>query len=179
LGGSGAVSGLEMPPPFNRLGRNPFAIAACILASNCSPVYSIRVQATLVQPMSVECILNAAQTAEGVKRVLIHHSEPEEKAKMVQAVETLIDPPTVYLVEGLNHDAQIEQGSLKTGGIVFWVGRQGIGIKPSQQSIEREQAWYVKIASHIAGRCKGNYAAMNCLPASSACRQTVPETGPH
>jgi len=153
----------------------PLVFASVLLAS-CSPVYSIGVQGALSQPMNVECILNAAQTTEGVQQVLVHQTEPRKGGGIVQATEDKIDPPTAYLVEAIDQNAQIEQTSLKNGQVSFWVGRHGVGVMPSLHTIDVEQAFHARLASHIADVCKASYsgnAGMTCVPDSESCHKLL------
>ena len=152
----------------------PVFVASVLLAS-CSPVYSIGVHGDLSQPMNVDCILNAAQTTEGVQQVLVHQVEPRKGGRLVQATERL-DPPTAYLVTAIDQNAQIEQSVLKNGQITFWVGRHGVGVMPSLHTIDMEQAFHVRLASHIAEVCKASYsgnAGMTCVPDSEACHKLL------
>lgn len=169
-----------MPNPLTRFPRALAIFTAFVLAASCSPVYTIGVRGTLTQPMSVDCILQAAQTAEGVRQVLIHEGEPRKGGKLIQAVDNMIDPPTEYIVRAIDQDAQIEQRLLEDGQVTFWVGRQGVGITPSLHTIEADQAFHVRLASHIAEVCKARYSGnigMACVPDSEACRKLL--ANPH
>ncbi len=149
-------------------------LAAFVTVASCSPIYSIGVRGTLAEPMSADCILNAAQTTEGVQDVLIHQKEPREGGKLIQAIDDVLEPPTVYLVTAVDQNAQIEQRLLKDGQVTFWVGRHGVGIMPPLRTIELEQAFHVRLASHIAEVCKARYsgkASMTCVPDSEACQK--------
>ena len=162
---------------LNQFSRTLVILAASVTVASCSPVYSIGVRGTLTEPMSVDCILNAAQTTEGVQHVLIHQTEPREGGGLIQAVDNVINPPTVYLVTAVDQNARIEQRSLKDGQVTFWVGRHGIGVMPSLRTIELEQAFHVRLASHIAEVCKARYsgnAPMTCVPDSEACQKLSP-----
>ena len=155
-------------------------LTASVLAASCSPIYSIGVRGTLTQPMSVDCILNAAQTTQGVRQVLVHEEEPRKGGKLIQAVDNLIDPPTVYLVQAIDQDAKIEQRFLTDGQVTLWVGKQGVGVMPSLHTIEVEQAFHVRLASHIAEVCKARYsgnAGMTCVPESEACQRLLADPG--
>lgn len=154
-------------------------LTASILAASCNPIYSIGIRGTLIQPMSVDCILNAAQTTEGVQQVLIHQTEPREEGGLIKAVDDIIDP-TVYLVKAIDQDAQIEQHVLKDKQVTFWVGRQGVGVMPSLHTIEVEQTFHVRLASHIAEVCKARYsgnAGLTCVPDSEGCKKLLAD--PH
>jgi len=171
-----AVRTMRVPYSFNQFHKTLVILTASVLASSCSPVYSIGVRGALTQPMSVDCILNAAQTTEGVQHVLTHQNEPREGGGLIQAVDNIIDPPTVYLVTGIDRVAQIEQRLLKDGQVTFWVGRQGVGVMPSQHTIEVDQAFHVRLASHIAEVCKARYsgnAGMTCVPDSETCEKLL------
>src|SRR5215467_13663833 len=115
---------------FRRFFKGLGILTASIMAANCNPVYSIGVRGTLTQPLSVDCILNAAQTTEGVQRVLIRQNKPREGERVIKkAVDDFIDPPRTYLVTTIDQqDTQIEQRQLKDGRATLWVGRQGAGI---------------------------------------------------
>jgi hypothetical protein len=161
---------------FSQFRKTLVILTASVLAASCSPVYSIGVRGALTQPMSVDCILNAAQTTEGVQHVLIHQNEPRAGGQLIQAVDNIIDPPTVYLVTAVDQDAQIEQRLLKDGQVTFWVGRQGFGVMPSLGTIEVDQAFHIRLASHIAEVCKARYsgnAGMTCVPDSEACQKLL------
>jgi hypothetical protein len=126
--------------------------------------------------MSVDCILNAAQTTEGVQQVLVHQNEPRKGGGLIQATENMIDPPTVYLVKAIDQNAQIEQSVLKDGQVTFWVGRHGVGVMPSLHTIDVDQAFHVRLASHIAEVCKARYSGnvgMICVPDSEACQNLL------
>ena len=125
----------------------------------------------LTQPLGVDCILNAAQTTEGVQHVLIRQNKPGERRGITKTVDDIIDPPTTYLVRTIDQqEAQIELRPLKDGRAMLWVGRQGVGITPSLHTIEAEQAFYVRLVSHIADVCKARYSdGISCVPASKAC----------
>jgi hypothetical protein len=171
-----AVRKIHVPYMFSQFCKTLVILAASVFAIRCSPVYSIGVRGTLTQPMSVDCILNAAQTTEGVQRVLIHQNEPREGGRLIQAVDNILDPPTVYLVTAIDQDAQIEQRLLKDGQVTFWVGRQGVGVMPSLHTIEVEQTFHVRLASHIAEVCKARYsgnAGMTCAPDSEVCQKLL------
>jgi hypothetical protein len=99
--------------------------------------------------MSVDCILQAAQTAEGVRQVLIHEEEPRKGGKLIQAVDNMIDPPTEYIVRAIDQDAQVEQRLHEDGQVTFWVGKQGVGITPSLHTIEVDQAFYVRVQNEL------------------------------
>ena len=145
---------------------------AFIMAANCNPVYSIGVRGTLTQPLGVDCILNAAQTTEGVQRVLIRQNKPRGGERVINSVDDFIDPPMTYLVTTIDqHDAQIEQRQHKDGRATLWVGRQGVGVMPSHHTIEAAQTFHVRLASHIAEVCKAPYSGgITCVPASEACQ---------
>jgi hypothetical protein len=126
--------------------------------------------------MNVDCILQAAQTAEGVRQVLIHEEEPRKGGKLIQAVDNMIDPPTEYIARAIDQDAQIEQRPLQDGQVTFWVGKQGVGITPSLHTIEVGQAFHVRLASHIAEICNARYSAnagMTCVPDTEACQKLL------
>ena len=151
-------------------------LTASVLAASCNPIYSIGVRGTLTQPMSVDCILNAAQTTDGVQQVLIHQNGPREEGGLIKAVDDIIDPPTVYLVKANDQDAQIEQHVLKDKQVTFWVGRQGVGVMPSLQTIEVDQTFHIRLASHIAEVCKARFsghAGLTCVPDSEGCKKLV------
>lgn len=151
-------------------------LTASVLAASCSPVYSIGVHGVLTQPMSVDCILNTAQTTEGVQHILTHQDEPRKGGELIQAVDNIIDPPTAYLVRTINQVAQVQQRPLKDGQFSFWVGRQDVGVTPSLRTIEVDQAFYVRLASHIAEVCKAHYAGstgLTCVPDSEACQKLI------
>jgi hypothetical protein len=150
-------------------------VAASLMAANCSPMYSIGVRGTLTHPLDVNCILNAAQTTEGVQHVLIHQNKPREGKGVVKTVDDIMDPPTTYLVTTSNQqDAQIEQRPLQDGRAVIWVGRQRVGITPSLRTIEADQAFYVSVVSHIMDVCKTRLPhGLSCVPASDACRKLL------
>ena len=151
-------------------------VVATVLLASCSPVYSIGVQGALSQPMNVDCILNAAQTTEGVQEVLVHQIEPRKGGGLVQSTEDKLDPPTAYLVTAIDQNAQIEQSLLKNGQVTFWVGRHGFGVMPSLHTIDVEQAFHVRLAAHIAEVCNARYsgnAGMTCVPHSEACHKLL------
>ena len=158
---------------FRRFFKTFGITTAFIMAANCNPVYSIGVRGTLTQPLSVDCILNAAQTTEGVQRVLIRQNKPRGDKRVINTVDDFIDPPMTYLVTTIDQqDAQIEQRQLKDGRATLWVGRQGVGIRPSQHTIEAAQAFHVRLASHIAEVCKAHYSdGITCVPDSVACQK--------
>jgi hypothetical protein len=143
------------------------------MTASCSPVYSVGVRGTLTQPLSVDCILNAAQSSEGVQHVLIHQNNPKEGVRVIKTVDDFIDPPTTYLVTTIDHrDAQIEQHPLKDGRATLSIGRQGVGIPPSQYTIETDQSFYVRLVTHIVDVCKGRYSdGITCVPVGEACQQ--------
>jgi len=156
-------------------------LTASIVAGSCSPVYSIGVRSALTQPLNVECILHAAQTVEGVQQVLIHQNKPREGEGIVDTVDNALDPPTVYLVTTIDQDVQIEQRLLKDGQAILWVGRRGIGIRPSTRTIEMDQAFDVRLASHITDVCKVRYLVsgeMTCIPDSEVCRKLLTNLPP-
>jgi hypothetical protein len=168
------VRTMLVPYSFRQFRKTLVILTSSVLAASCSPVYSIGVRGALTQPMSVDCILNAAQTTEGVQHVLIHQNEPRKGRGLIQAVDDIIDPPTVYLVTAIDQNAQIEQRLLKDGQVSFWVGRRGVGVMPSLHTIEADQAFHVRLASHIAEVCKARYsgnAGMTCIPDSEACQK--------
>src|SRR5215831_19321058 len=110
-------------------------LAAFIMAVNCSPMYSVGVRGTFTDPLSVDCILNAAQNTPGVQHVLIHQNKPREGKGVIKTVDDMIDPPTTYLVTTIDQqDAQIEQRPLKDGRAMLWVGRQAVGMTPSRHT---------------------------------------------
>jgi len=151
-------------------------LTASVLAASCNPIYSIGVRGTLTQPMGVDCILNAAQTTAGVQQVLIYQKEPREEGGFIKAVDDMIDPPTVYLVKAIDQDAQIEQHTLKDKQVTFWVGRQGVGVMPSLQTIEVDQTFHVRLASHITEVCEARFsgnAGLTCVPDSEGCRKLL------
>jgi hypothetical protein len=151
-------------------------LIATALTASCSPIYSIGVRGALTQPMSVDCILNAARTTEGVQHVLTHQDEPRKGGELIQAIDNIIDPPTAYLVTTINQVAQVEQRPLKDGQVSFWVGRQDVGVTPSLHTIEADQAFYVRLASHIADVCKARYAGragLTCVPDSETCQNLL------
>jgi len=159
---------------FRRFFKTFGITTAFIMAANCNPVYSIGVRGTLTQPLSVDCILNAAQTTEGVQRVLIRQNKPREgEGAIKKTVDDFLDPPRTYLVTTNDQqDTQIEQRQLKDGRATLWVGRQGVGIRPSQHTIEAAQAFHVRLASHIAEVCKARYSdGITCVPDSVACQK--------
>lgn len=165
-----------VPYSFSQFRKTLVILTASVLAVSCSPIYSIGVHGTLTQRMSVECILNAARTTEGVRQVLIHEEEPRKGGKLIQAVDNMIDPPTVYLVTAIDQAAQIEQRPLQDGQVTFWVGRQGVGVMPSLHKIEVDQAFHVRLASHIVDVCKACFAGnagLSCVPDSEACQKLL------
>jgi hypothetical protein len=165
-----------VPYSFSQFCKTLVILTTSALAASCSPVYSIGVRGALTQPMSVDCVLNAAQTAEGIRQVLIHEEEPRKGGKLIQAVDDIIDPPTVYLVRAIDQDAQIEQRLLQDGQVTFWVGRHGVGVMPSLHTIEVDQAFHVRLASHIAEVCKARFAGnagLTCVPDSEACQKLL------
>jgi hypothetical protein len=169
-----------VPYSFGKVCKTLVILTASVLAASCSPIYSIGVRGTLGQPMSVDCVLNAAQTTEGVRQVLIHEGEPSQGGKLIQAVDNMIDPPTVYLVRAIDQDAQIEQRLLKNGQVIFWVGRHGVGVMPSLHTIEMDQAFHIRLASHIAEVCKARYSGntgLTCVPDSEACQKLLANPG--
>jgi hypothetical protein len=88
----------------------------------------------------------------------------------------MIDPPTEYIARAIDQDAQIEQRPLQDGQVTFWVGKQGVGITPSLHTIEVDQAFHVRLASHIAEICNARYSAnagMTCVPDSEACQKLL------
>jgi len=97
----------------------------------------------------VDCILNAAQTTEGVQHVLTHQDEPRKGEELIQAVDNIIDPPIAYLVTTINQVAQVQQRPLKNGQVSFWVGRQDVGVTPSLHTIEVDQAFYVRVQNEL------------------------------
>jgi hypothetical protein len=126
--------------------------------------------------MSVDCILNAAQTTEGVQHVLVHQDESRKGGELIQAIDSIIDPPTAYLVTTIDQVAQVEQRPLKDGQVSFWVGRQDVGVTPSLHTIEVDQAFYIRLAFHIADVCKARYAGstgLTCIPDSEACQKLL------
>ena len=145
---------------------------ASLVAVNCNPMYSIGVRGTLIEPLNVDCILNAAQRTEGVQHVLIHQNKPRDAAKVIKALDDIIDPPTTYLVTTIEQkDAQIEQRPLNDGQAMLWIGRRGFGIIPSRHTIVADQVFYVRLVSHIADVCKARFSkAITCIPASEACQ---------
>jgi len=113
-----------MPYSFGQFCKALVILTASALAASCSPIYSIGVPGALSQPMSVDCILNAAQTTEGVQHVLTHQDEPRKGEELIQAVDNIIDPPTAYLVTTINQVAQVQQRPLKKGRSASgWVDR--------------------------------------------------------
>ena len=165
-----------MPYWFGQPSKALVILTASAMTASCSPIYSIGVRGTLTQPMSVDCILNAAQTTEGVQTVLTHQDEPRKGGKLIQTVDNIFDPPTAYLVTTINQLAQVEQRPLKDGQVSFWVGRQDVGVTPSLHTIEMDQAFYVRLASHIAEACKARYegnATLTCVPDSEACQKLL------
>lgn len=170
------VRSIFVPSSRSQYYETLMILTASVLAACCNPIYSIGVRGTLTQPMSVDCILNAAQTTEGVQQVLIHQNEPREETGLIRAVDDIIDPPTVYLVKAIDQDAQIEQHVLKDKQVTFWVGRQGVGVMPSLHTIEVEQTFHVRLASHIAEVCKARYsgnAGLTCVPDSEGCKKLL------
>ncbi|HTL61267.1 MAG TPA: hypothetical protein VL261_06440 [Nitrospira sp.] len=161
--------------PFPRFLNTVAILAGFVMAADCSPFYSIGVRSTLAQALNVECILHTAQTTEGVQRVLIHQVKPKERNGVAKAVDDFIDPPTTYLVTMTDQrDAEIEQRPLKDGRAMLWVGREGFGIPPSHRTIETDQAFYVRLVSHIADMCKGQYSnGITCVPASEVCQKRL------
>jgi hypothetical protein len=162
-----------MPCSSRQICRILLILTASFLATNCSPIYTIGVRGLLAEPMSVDCVLHAAQTTEGVQHVLIHQSEPKTESKLIQTIDNFIDPPTVYLVTTVDQDAQIEQGLLKDGKASFWVGKKGVGVKPSLRTIDAIQTFHVRVASHIADVCQAHYSGntrLTCIPDSEACQ---------
>ena len=165
-----------MPYSFGHVCKALVILTASALVASCSPIYSIGVRGSLSQPMSVDCILNAAQATEGVQHVLTHQNEPRKGGELIQAVDNVLDPPTAYLVTTINQVAQVEQRPLKDGQVNFWVGRQDVGVTPSRHTIEVDQAFYVRLASHIAEVCKARYAGsvgLTCVPDSEACQKLI------
>ena len=165
-----------MPFSLSQYDKILVILTASVLATSCNPIYSIGVRGTLTQPMSVDCILNAAQTTEGVQQVLIHQNEPSEEPGFIQAVDKIIDPPTAYVVKANDQDAEIEQYPLKDGQATFWVGRHGVGVRPSLHTIEADQTFHVRLASHIVEVCKARYsghAGLICVPDSEGCKQLL------
>ena len=152
-----------MPYSFGQFCKALVILTASALAVSCSPIYSIGVRGALTQPMSVDCILNAAQTTEGVQHVLVHQDEPRKGGELIQAIDSIIDPPTAYLVTTIDQVAQVEQRPLKDGQVSFWVGRQDVGVMPSLHTIKVDQAFYIRLASHIADVCKARYAGSTGL----------------
>jgi len=61
-----------MPYSFDKFCKALAILTASALAASCSPLYSIGVRGALSRPMTVDCILNVAQTTEGIQQVLIH-----------------------------------------------------------------------------------------------------------
>jgi len=165
-----------VPYSLSQYDKTLVILTASVLAASCNPIYSIGVRGTLTQAMSVDCILNAAQTTEGVQQVLIHQNEPREEGGLIKAVDDIIDPPTVYLVKAIDQDAQIEQHTLKDKQVTFWVGRQGVGVMPSLQTIEVDQTFHIRLASHIAEVCKARFsgnAGLTCVPDSEGCKKLL------
>jgi hypothetical protein len=166
-----------MPYSFRQFCKALVILTASALAASCSPIYSIGVRGALTQPMSVDCILSAAQTTEGVPHVLTHQDEPRKGGELIQAVDNLIDPPTAYLVTTSNNQvAQVQQRPRKDGQVSFLVGRQDVGVTPSLHTIEMDQAFYVRLASHIAEVCNARYAGsagLTCVPDSEACQKLL------
>jgi hypothetical protein len=170
------VRTILVPYSFNQVCKTLVILAATVLAASCSPAYSIGVRGTLRQPMSVDCILNAAQSTDGVQQVLSHQNEPRKGGSLIKAAENLVDPPTVCLVRAIDQEAQIEQRVLQDGQVTFWVGRRGVGVMPSLHTIEVDQAFHVRLATHIAEVCKAHYsgsAGMTCVPDSEACEKLL------
>jgi hypothetical protein len=123
---------------------------------------------------------NAVQTTEGVQHVLIHQNKPREGGGVIQAIDNIIDPATVYLVTAIDQEAQIEQRLLKNGQVTFWVGRQGVGVMPSLHTIDVDQSFHIRLASHIAEVCKARYsgnAGMTRVPDSKTCKKLL--ANPH
>ena len=161
---------------FSQFCKTLVILTASVLAASCNPVYSIGVRGALTQPMSLDCVLNAAQTAEGIQQVLMHEEEPRKGGKLTQAVDNMIAPPTVYLARTIDQDAQIEQRLLQDGQVTFWVGRQGVGVMPPLHTIEADQAFHVRLASHITEVCNARFAGnagLTCVPASEACKKLL------
>jgi len=161
---------------FSQFCETVVILITAVLAASCSPVYSIGVRGALAQPMSVDCVLNAAQTAEGVRQVIIHEEKPRKGGKLIQTVDNMIDPPTVYLARAIDQDAQIEQRLLQDGQVTFWVGRHGAGVMPSVHTIQMDQAFHVRLASHIVEVCKPRFAGnagLTCVPDSEACQKLL------
>src|SRR5262249_56942923 len=105
-----------VPYSLSQYDKTLVILTASVLAASCNPVYSIGVRGTLTQPLSVDCILNAAQTTEGVQRVLIRQNKPRGDKRVINTVDDFIDPPMTYLVTTIDQqDAQIEQRQLKDG----------------------------------------------------------------
>lgn len=163
-----------MPYSFSQFCKILVVLTASALAASCNPIYSIGVRGLLTQPMSVDCILNAAQTTAGVQGVFIHQHESRKGGGLIRTVDDMIDPPTVYLAKTIDQEALIEQRLLKDGQITFWVGKHGVGVMPSLHTIEVDQAFHVRLASHIAEVCKASYlgnAGMTCIPDSEVCQK--------
>jgi hypothetical protein len=141
-----------MPYSFGQFCKALVILTASALTASCSPIYSIGVPGALTQPMSVDCILNAAQTTEGVQHVLTHQDEPRKGGELIQVVDNFIDPPTAYLVTTIDQVAKVEQRPLKDGRSAS-VGRQDVESRRPRTQLK----WisiYVRLASHIAEACK-------------------------
>ncbi len=163
-----------MPDSFIQFCKTLVIFITSALVASCNPVYSIGVRGMLTQPMSVDCILNAAQTTAGIQSVYIHQHEPRKGGGFIHAVDDIIDPPTVYLAKAIDQEALIEQSFLKDGQVTFWVGRHGIGVMPSLHTIEVDQAFHLRLVSHIVEVCKASYlgdAGMTCIPDSEVCQK--------
>ena len=86
-----------MPDSFGQFRKALVILTSSALAASCSPIYSIGVRGALSQPMSVDCILNAAQATEGVQDVLTHQNEPKKGGELIEAVDNILDTLTCPL----------------------------------------------------------------------------------